>query len=308
MSLERPVLSTRAAWMRQRERGSARSMRYMAWLSLRAGRRASRALVYVIVAYFFLFGPRVRRHSLDYLARALGRAPGPLDRFRQLLYFSSCTHDRIFLLNDQFDRYELTLEGESVMRERLASGRGAILLGAHMGSFEVMRSVGRRHSLEVSLAMYEQNARNIAALFATLAPARVPEIIQLGRLEAMLEIRERIERGAFVGVLGDRTLGAEPVQPVEFLGARAALPSGPMRAAALLRCPVIFMLGLYRGANRYHVVFAPLADFSDVGPAAREEAVGAAVARYAGLLERYCRSDPYNWFNFFDFWDARGTA
>ena len=75
-----------------------------------------------------------------------------------------------------------------------------------------------------------------------------------------------------------------------------------MRAAAIMRRPVIFMIGLYRGGNRYHVAFEPLADFSAVEPRQREAAVQAAIERYAAVLEKYVRSDPYNWFNFFDFW------
>jgi predicted LPLAT superfamily acyltransferase len=67
---------------------------------------------------------------------------------------------------------------------------------------------------------------------------------------------------------------------------------------------VIFMTGLYRGGNRYHVVFRPLADFSQPAAGGREAAVRAAVERYVALLEEYCRSDPYNWFNFYDFWGA----
>jgi len=65
---------------------------------------------------------------------------------------------------------------------------------------------------------------------------------------------------------------------------------------------MIFMLGLYRGANRYHLVFELVADFSTVGRPERAAAVAEAITRYAALLEKYCKSDPYNWFNFFDFW------
>jgi predicted LPLAT superfamily acyltransferase len=75
-----------------------------------------------------------------------------------------------------------------------------------------------------------------------------------------------------------------------------------MRAAAIMRRQVIFMIGLYRGGNRYHVAFESLADFSKIEHRQREAAVRAAIVRYAALLEKYVRSDPYNWFNFFDFW------
>jgi predicted LPLAT superfamily acyltransferase len=121
-------------------------------------------------------------------------------------------------------------------------------------------------------------------------------------MDAMLRIHECLEQGAFVGVLGDRTFGNEPGEVVEFLGAPARIPVGALRAAAILRRPVIFMLGLYRGGRKYHVVFEPLADFSEIPAGGRSEAVRAALVRYAGLLEKYCRSDPYNWFNFYDFW------
>jgi len=172
-----------------------------------------------------------------------------------------------------------------------------------MGSFEVIGSVGRRRpGLQVSMAMYEDNARKINSILAAINPAVRPDIISLGHLDAMLKVAERLDRGAFVGLLGDRTLGEEPVHAVSILGERAYLPTGPMRAAAILRRSVIFMVGLYRGGNHYHVVFEPVADFSASSPKTRDDAVRAAVERYAALLDKYCRSDPYNWFNFFDFW------
>jgi predicted LPLAT superfamily acyltransferase len=118
----------------------------------------------------------------------------------------------------------------------------------------------------------------------------------------MLRIRDALDAGGFVGMLADRTIGEAPAQVVDFLGAPALFPSGPMRAAAALRRRVIFMTGLYRGANHYHLVFHELADFSQPAPGGREAAVREAIARYVALLETYCRSDPYNWFNFYDFW------
>ena len=195
------------------------------------------------------------------------------------------------------------------MRTMVAGGEGAFLMGAHMGSFDVTHAFGAHQpGLNIVMAMYEDNARKINAMLAALRPITKPEVISLGHIEAMLKVRQRLDEGAFVGILGDRTLGDEPLQEVHFLGSPAYFPVGPMRAAALLRRRTVFMLGLYRGGNRYHLVFELLADFSTVGRAERAAAVEQAITRYAALLEKYCRSDPYNWFNFFDFWrdgDAR---
>jgi predicted LPLAT superfamily acyltransferase len=303
------VKPEQAEWLAARERGSARLLRLMVFISLRLGRTLSRGLLYGIAVYFFVFAPGARRHSRRYLSLALGRSPRAGDRFRQILYFATCTHDRLFLINEQFDGFHITIEGESLVRAQLDTGRGAFLLGAHLGSFELIRSVGQhQRGLHVSMAMYEHNAQKMKAVLAAINPAANPDIIALGEIDAMLRIAERLDRGAFVGVLGDRTLGKEAVQAVTMLGERAYLPVGPMRAAAVLRRPVLFMAGLYRGKNHYHVVFAQIADFSTTPAGGRDAAVRAAIERYAALLDRYCRMDPYNWFNFFDFWRERSAG
>jgi len=299
----------KADWITHRERGSIALLRIMASVSLHLGGTLSRIPLYGIEIYFFLFAPSARRHSRRYLSLALGRHPSARDRFRQILSFATTIHDRVYLINEQFGIFNITLQGETLMLAQADSGRGALLMGAHMGSFEVMHSLGRRQrGLQVAMAMYEENAHKINAILAAINPHLKSDIVPLGRIDAMLNIAERLDRGAFVGVLGDRTLGGEPVQAVTLLGERAYLPTGPMRAAAILRCPVFFMAGLYRGKNNYHVVFEPVADFSSTPAAARSIAVRSAIERYAALLDRYCRSDPYNWFNFYDFWRAPDGA
>jgi predicted LPLAT superfamily acyltransferase len=292
-----------AEWIGNRERGSTALLRLMAFLSLRLGRRLSRSALYGIAVYFFLFAPGARRQSRRYLRRALGRMPRAHERFRHVLNFATTIHDRVYLINEQFDTFKVTIEGESLMLAQVKLNQGAFLMGTHMGSFEVIGSIGRRRpGIQVSMAMYEDNARKINSILAAINPAARPDIISLGHIDAMLRIAERLDHGAFVGMLGDRTLGDEPVHQVTILGERAYLPTGPMRAAAILRRPVIFMVGLYRGGNHYHVVFEPVADFSAASTKSRDAEVRAAVERYAALLDKYCRSDPYNWFNFFDFW------
>jgi predicted LPLAT superfamily acyltransferase len=284
-------------------------LRVMAAASRALGRARSRVLLYLIVIYFVLFAPTERRNARNYLRRALGREPKFSDRFRHVLYFATIIHDRVYLLHG-FEEFEISIEGEELVRAVDATGNGAFLMGAHMGSFEVTRAIGmHRPGIQVVMAMYGDNARKIMTMQEALRPSVKPEIISLGRVEAMLKVHQRLEDGAFVGIMGDRTLGHEPLQEVSFLGSRAYFPVGPMRAAALLGRPVIFMLGLYRGANRYQLVFELVADFSTAGPCERAAAVADAIARYAALLEKYCRSDPYNWFNFFDFWrDADSGA
>jgi predicted LPLAT superfamily acyltransferase len=304
-----PVRVSGTRWVRERERGSALMLRVMIFLSLKLGRPAGRCLLQLIVAYYFALAPSERRSSIDYLRRILGRRPSARERYRHVLTFASTVLDRLFLINERYEVLEVSIEGEELMQGLLARGKGAILLGAHLGSFEMMSALGRRQpGLRTAMAMYADQASLVAALFGSAHSPNAPEIIALGQVDAMLRIRDCLDEGRMVGMLADRTFGESHAQVVPFLGAPALFPSGPMRAAAAMRCPVVFMTGLYRGGNRYHVVFRQLADFSQLARGERDAQVRAAIERYVALLEQFCRSDPYNWFNFYDFWHGAPAA
>ncbi len=298
-----------AEWQQSPERSSLFMLRLMTWLSLRLGRGASRVLLYAIAAYFLAFAPTARRMSRDYLRRVLQlptpAAVGWRRLFRHFLSFASVIHDRLYLVNGRFDLFDIRVHNQDVVDQALADGQGVFLLGAHLGSFEVLRAIGRqRPDLRVVMAMFEENARKINAALGAINPQAQQDIVALGHIDSMIQVHELLGRGTVVGMLGDRSLGQDDTRAFNFLGDPAELPLGPFRMAAILRRPVVFMTGLYRGGNRYDIHFEALADFSALPPRGRTLAVQAAMARYAALLAYYCRSAPYNWFNFFDFWRA----
>jgi predicted LPLAT superfamily acyltransferase len=288
-----------AEWTRRAERGSPALIRFIVWFSRRFGRASARVLLRLVAAYFFLTARAANRASREFLRRALGREPTLRERFRLLFHFASTVHDRVFFLLGRFDLFSLEVHGGE-----LFDGRGAVLMGSHLGSFEAIRAAARgRHA--VAMAMYEDNAHKVQSALAAIAPGMEKDIVPLGRIDSMLRLQERLEAGALVGVLADRTLGEEAVLELPFLGAPAPFPTGPMRMAAALRTRVFFMAGLYRGGNRYEVRFEPLADFTSlegIARAERDRRVNEAVVRYARCLERHCRLAPDNFFNFHRFW------
>lgn len=287
-------------------------LRVMKWISMRLGRRVGRAMLHLIAGYFLLFAPTSRRASSDYLRRALGCAPHWRDLYRHFFTFAATIHDRIYLVNRRFELFDIEVHGEDTLRRLLAGGKGVFLIGAHLGSFEVLRALGRQVAdLRVAMVMHEGNAQKINAMLAAINPQATQDIIGLGHVDSMLKVQQRLDEGCAVGMLADRTASNDNMYPVQILGTNANLPGGPFRMAAVLRRPVVFMTGLYLGGNRYAIHFDPLADFSTgarAEHAERDAAVEAAIIRYAALLDQYCRKAPYNWFNFFDFWQAAPTA
>lgn len=293
-------------WTERPERSHPAIVRLMVWISLHAGRAASRLVLHGIAAYYLAFAPSARRASADYLRRVLGRRPTLVERYRHVFAFASTTHDRVYLLNDRFDLFATEVVGGDIVRAVTEAGRGALLIGAHLGSFEVLRALGRRYTDHpVGMMMYADNARKINAALAAINPAAVQDIIPLGRLDSLLVAKARLDAGHLIGILADRSFGDDATSTCEFLGAPAQFPLGPFRVAALLQRPVLFMAALYLGGNRYQVHFEALADFSHVERSDRDAAISQAQRAYAALLERHCRAAPYNWFNFFDFWGRR---
>lgn len=293
-------------WMHQQERSNQTILKLMVWISLTFGRTLGRVVLYGIAVYFLFFAPTARKASREYLGRALGRWAEWSDGFRHVLSFASTIHDRIYLLNDRFDLFDIEVIGADALHASLARQPGALLMGAHLGSFEVLRAVGRgRAGLKVAMLMYEENARKINAALEAINPKATEDIIALGRMESMLEARDKLDHGYLVGMLADRGLDGDATVDCEFLGKMAPFPIGPFRMAAMLQRPVFFMTGLYLGSNRYQIHFEQLADFSETPRSEREAAMGAAQQRYVERLNHYCRLAPYNWFNFYDFWKKR---
>jgi predicted LPLAT superfamily acyltransferase len=156
--------------------------------------------------------------------------------------------------------------------------------------------------LTVSMVMYEDNAAKLNQALSAINPALKHNIIPLGQVDSMLRVKHALEQGELVGMLCDRTLGDESGRKVSILGREANFPVGPFRLAAMLKRPVILIVGLYRGGKRYEIHFEHLADFSQPGAQSVEQTID----RYVGRLEHYCKQAPYNWFNFYDFWDEFG--
>lgn len=288
-------------WAQRSEHGSLALLRFMVWASRKLGRGPVRILLRIVAAYFLAFDGAVRRASGAFLERCLGRRPTLAERYRIFFNFASTIHDRVFFLGNRFELFDIEVHGTGLFD----GSEGALLMGAHFGSFEVLRSCGRHVGRDVAMAMYEENALMISSVLAALDPAAQLDIVPLGHVDSMLKLAGRLEEGAVVGILADRTPGGEPVVSVPFLGRPAPFATGPMRVAAALRRRVIFMSGVYRGGNRYEIRFEPLADFTSLEGlthAQRDERVREGVAAFARALERRARQFPDNWFNFHDFW------
>ncbi len=292
------------AWMQRKERGSLSLLRLLVKLSLFFGRKFARILLYPISLYFLSVATEARCASRQYLQCVLNRPVRWSDVFKHFLYFSSVSLDRIYFLHGKTSIFSATIENENLLHQHMQQHQGVFLFGAHMGSFEAMRAL-RHDSSEYALAllMYQNNAQKIGQVMAAINPKLQQEIISLGHADSMMRVHDALAGGTMIGILADRTLKKTHLTNQKFLGKDATFSTSAFRLAAMLRRPVLLMLGLYLGGNKYKLVFEEIYDFSTV-EGDRVQAVEAAQKRYVDLLSKYCKQYPYNWFNFYDFWDT----
>jgi len=285
-------------------------MAALAWATLTLGRGFGQLFLPVISVYFLVFGPRARGASAAYLTRVYGRRARLVEIYRHIRTFAATIHDRVLLLAGRLNVFELEIEGEQLIHTALAEHRrGCLLLGSHLGSFEVLRAIAaRRQDVRVKILMETQNAARIQSVLGRIQPAIADFVIPMGGPTALLTVKECLERGEVVGILADRVWRQDRTTTVPFFGAPARFPRGPFRLAAALGAPVVFGAGLYRGGKRYTLYFERLDRLTNQACTDQTTLASDILLRYVALLEHYCRLAPYNWFNFYDFWSQSETA
>lgn len=309
---EEPVSrETGTEWASVAERGSLFAIRLIVGLVRTVGTRSLGWLLAPIAFYFSLFASSARTASTDYLRRIRrskgdDSEPGFLDSYRHIHAFSTNLLDSLALWSSAMDDFDVEIHGREHMMPLIEAKTGAMLVGAHLGNFDVLRVLAREADIPVNVLMYSVNAEQINRAFEALDPNSKVRIISLGSqsVNTSLEIRRCIDRGEFVAVLADRLnpTARERVGYATFLGEPAAFPKGPLLLASLLRIPVIMTVALRRGPGQYDLHLHTLADGSPVPPSERPKVIQQQLEDYARLLEKYCLEAPLQWFNFYDFW------
>jgi len=292
------------------------ALHFAGWVHRHFGRRPMRLLVWGASLYFFAFAPIVRRSSRRYLERvwaspegrvALRRAPDWRSVIKHIYTFAINIYDRMVIWGGDLEDYAFEHDRSGEIFELAQKKQGALLLGAHLGSFELLWFLSRKYDLAINVVVFYQNAEQVNRFFDALDPNVHVRAIGLDptSVQAAFEIKACIDRGEFVVILADRVAPGERSRcsHAMFLGGSAPFPTGPFALAGVLDCPVLMALCVRTGEGHYRTVLRSLCEAGRAPRAEREKGAQELLAKYVGLLETYCQQFPYAWFNFFDFWE-----
>lgn len=311
-----------AAWDATQERGSRRALKFFVWLYRLLGRRVCHWIVYPVIGYFFLTSRKARRYSRAYLQRvyetgarrvALGAAPGGRATFRHLLAFGRSFVDKFGSWMGDFPADDLDWDSRELFDAMIADGQGAVVMSGHLGNLEVLRAAcDVVPGITVNHLAFTDHAEKFVELLNEVNPNVSVNMLSTSSVspDFAVMLRERVARGELVAVMGDRAIGGPGARTVEveFLGETARFPQGPFILAGLLDCPVYLIFCLRDTQGRYKIYLEKFSDSLKLPRKDRREGLQRIVASFASRLEHYCCLAPFQWTNFYDFWDEDRPA
>lgn len=294
------------AWKERDEIGNTFWLRVIVWISQSCGRGVAQFFMWPAALYFFVRRGPERRASRLYLTRVLGRPASAWNVYRHFHCFSATILDRLFLFSERFRRFDIRTNGLPLLDAALAEGKGILLIGSHLGSFDALRVLSlERPDVKVRIVLDVEHSQKLSQFLNALNPTLAASIINARDAgpAAAIAIKQALDDNAIVALLADRGQPKNPTQMANFLGFPAPFPLSPWQLAAVVKTPVMLAFGLYRGGNRYDLHFEKFADCLGIERSRRAEALSEILQRFADRLAHYARLAPYNWFNFYDFWN-----
>lgn len=289
-------------------RGGTFGYRFFIWLIRTAGIRVSYAFLYLVVPYFVLFAPKAVKSIRSYARNlpAAGCASSWRMVFRNFNALGKVLIDKIAVNGGMSGRYSFCFENFDEARRIFDSGSGVIMIGAHVGNWEIGSPFFDRYGRKLNIVMFDNEHRKIKELLESNAIPHDYKIIPVNNdsLTHIFLITEALCRGEYVCFQGDRYTGQEKTIGGKLLGKEAMFPLGPFILASRLRTPVVFYTAMREKGMRYTFRFSVI---SKGGEKVSPEHI---LAQYTALLDEVLEKYPEQWFNYYDFWkqDAASGA
>ncbi len=303
-------------WARMTENTFAFGITFLYMLHKVFGRTVFRLVLLPVVAFYWICRPDARHASRTYLARlqtatgAPGHVPGHSDTFRHLFRFADTLLDKLLATAGHYPDDRIRLHGAETVRAALREGRGGVIVTAHVGCLELCRALANHTpGIVVNVLVHTRHARRFNDLLDRLDPAQSIRLLEVTDISpaTAADLSARVMAGELIAIAGDRVpLQSERTVSVPFLGHPASFPIGPYLLGHLLQCPVYLMCCLRENAG-YALYFERLAERIRLPRQNREEAIKMHAGQFATSLTGLLGKSPYDWFNFFPFWDDEKT-
>lgn len=316
MVIQKKVIRKRSAsnWAETKERGNKFGI-YITFLFYKLlKKRLTMIILQPVLLYFFATDKKGREASIKYLDKVYRKSnskltfrPGLISSFAHYNSFASSMLDQVGIrMAGKSDLFKISLSGYEEVKELVRNNKGAIFIGAHFGNFDIIRLLAKEPGMKLKVLMYRKHAQMINSLLSSIRKEKGEEVIEVESINAASAcmLSDYVENGGFLGILADRVPPGSENRVVRypFLGEEARFPQGPWIIAGILKCPVFFFYAASTGTQEYEIHFEKLYDTVSISSGNRERDIRKYLGEYINRLENACCSFPYQWNNFYNFW------
>jgi KDO2-lipid IV(A) lauroyltransferase len=284
------------------------------WLAPRVSwpvlRRGARIVISLVFAVYRAPLREVERN----LSRVLGQPPASpaVRRARREMVFNLAYYWADMFRFSQLSSAEVQAvlrrgDGVETVRRAVARGRGAILLTAHLGNWELGGLFLREQALRVAVVYVPDVFVDAERFRSRLRRMVGVEEIALrpGQPLASLPALRALRDGRLIAMQGDRDFNDTGVR-IDFFGEPAPFPRGPFLLARLTGAPLLPSFVVYAADRRFEIEVGEPIEVAVSGD--RDADVEAAMRRWVEVLEAAVRRWPTQWYTFYDFWHPRSPV
>ena len=304
-------------WSSISEKGSAAGMKLMFWIYRHLGRWLFLLMLHPVILYFLLSASSARKASRQYLQQVAAYKSAPAKISFSTLYahfysFGVSIVDKLGSWCGKIKRSDVIIHDAENFNAILASGRGAVFIGSHLGNLELSRALGEKHGrFKINAVVFNKNAIKFQSVLRSCAPDVELNLIHVETIsiDTAIILKQKVDAGEIVIIVGDRTSrnSTSRVHYADFLGRKAPFAEGPFILASILECPV-YLIFCIKEAQTYNIYLEPFAATLKFPRAERRQKLEQKIEEYAKRLAYYCLKSPLQWFNFYDFWGAESDA
>lgn len=266
------------------------------------GVRCAYVLLLLVVPYFVLFAPKATSAVIHYNRTILGygRLKSFLKTFPHFFVFGQTIVDKIALKHGIEKPYTFDYQNYDEFLNVLDSGTGAIIIGAHVGSWEVGAPYFHKYGKNMNIVMLDAEYEAIKHVIDDGAEEAQFKVIPLGEdgLDAILKIKEALDRKEYVCFQGDRFMDESNSMVKTFMGHEARFPKSMFQIASKLNVPVVFYYAMRHPHRHYSFSF----QIADMAASNSKERFNNIVDQYIESLQNIIKKYPQQWFNFYRFW------
>lgn len=302
-------------WKTQQERGAQWAFRLTVLTYKILGRTICSLIIYPVVTYFYLSGGNAKKASLKYLNKVYAhpqgkkhfkKKPGFRAGLKHSLTFAFSILDKFGVWLNRITYDDIHFPRREELLKRIKNKEGMVFLSAHYGNIEIMRAVSQTISkVPVNVIMDRKNAESFNKILKNTNKEFDISIFASDEIDISTagKLKEKITKGEIVAVMADRLTenSTSRVEHRNFLGETACFPQGPFIIPWLLKAPTYMFICTKKKKN-YEVNFEKFFDVDDFQQIKRNVFVENICDRYVKNLEKHCLNDPWQWYNFYDFW------